>query len=157
MKESEATGSRRRGRLLAAGILLGVGLGGFFDGIVLHQILQWHHMVSNADPPDTLANLQANTLADGLFHAVVTIIGVWLLLSSGGARAQPGSSRRLLGGMLIGWGGFNLVEGILDHYVLNLHHVGPGPGEGFYDLGFLVWGGLMCLIGFRLVRQTGTA
>jgi uncharacterized membrane protein len=27
----------------AAGIFLGLGLGGFFDGIVLHQILQWHH------------------------------------------------------------------------------------------------------------------
>ncbi|MGZ5240675.1 MAG: DUF2243 domain-containing protein, partial [Caldimonas sp.] len=25
----------------AAGILFGLGLGGFFDGIVLHQILQW--------------------------------------------------------------------------------------------------------------------
>ena len=31
----------------SAGILLGVGLGGFFDGIVLHQLLQWHHMITN--------------------------------------------------------------------------------------------------------------
>jgi Predicted membrane protein (DUF2243) len=30
----------------SAGILLDLGLGGFFDGIVLHQILQWHHMVT---------------------------------------------------------------------------------------------------------------
>jgi hypothetical protein len=29
-----------------AGVFLGLGLGGFFDGIVLHQVLQWHHMVS---------------------------------------------------------------------------------------------------------------
>ena len=35
----------------AAGIFLGLGLGGFFDGIVLHQILQWHHMATSAGYP----------------------------------------------------------------------------------------------------------
>lgn len=55
---------------VSAGFLLGLGLGGFFDGIVLHQVLQWHHMLSSAGyPPDTLANLEANTFFDGLFHA----------------------------------------------------------------------------------------
>src|SRR4051812_2193731 len=43
-----------RARLIIAAILLGVGLGGFFDGIVLHQILQWHHMISTPMPPDTV-------------------------------------------------------------------------------------------------------
>ena len=33
----------------ASGLLYGLGLGGFVDGIVLHQILQWHHMVSDVD------------------------------------------------------------------------------------------------------------
>ncbi len=51
-----------------AGILLGLGLGGFFDGIVLHQILQWHHMATSSGyPADTLENLQLNTTLDGLF------------------------------------------------------------------------------------------
>lgn len=40
--------------LKVPGVLLGVGLGGFVDGILLHQILQWHHMVSNVVPPTTL-------------------------------------------------------------------------------------------------------
>jgi uncharacterized membrane protein len=35
-------------------------MGGFFDGIVLHQILQWHHMLSSAHPADSLAALQLN-------------------------------------------------------------------------------------------------
>ncbi len=30
---------------LLPGLLVGLGLGGFFDGIVLHQLLQWHHML----------------------------------------------------------------------------------------------------------------
>ncbi len=31
--------------LFIARDILGLGLGGFFDGIVLHQILQWHHLI----------------------------------------------------------------------------------------------------------------
>ena len=31
-----------------SGLLYGLGLGGFIDGIVLHQILQWHHMVTHS-------------------------------------------------------------------------------------------------------------
>ena len=53
----------------SAGILFGLGLGGFFDGIVLHQILQWHHMLTSAGvPADTVAGLKLNTFWDGLFH-----------------------------------------------------------------------------------------
>ena len=54
----------------SAAILFGLGIGGFFDGIVLHQVLQWHHMLTSAGyPPDSVENLQINTLWDGLFHA----------------------------------------------------------------------------------------
>jgi len=38
-----------RKRLVASGIYLGAGLGGFVDGIVLHQILQWHHMLTSTE------------------------------------------------------------------------------------------------------------
>ncbi len=55
---------------VSAGVLFGLGLGGFFDGIVLHQVLQWHHMLSSAGyPPDSVANLQVNTFWDGVFHS----------------------------------------------------------------------------------------
>jgi uncharacterized membrane protein len=53
----------------AAGVLFGLGLGGFFDGIVLHQILQWHHMLTSAGyRADSVHNLEVNTLWDGIFH-----------------------------------------------------------------------------------------
>ena len=65
----------------AAGIFFGLGLGGFFDGIVFHQILQWHHMATSAGyPPDTIENLEFNTLLDGLFHAATYIFVVLGLL-----------------------------------------------------------------------------
>ena len=136
--------------VVRAGILLGLGLGGFFDGIVLHQILQWHHMVSTPLPPVTVEDLETNTLADGLFHAaawMLTVIGLLTLLV-GGDDHVPGRVRRVLGGLLIGWGGFNLVEGIIDHHLLGLHHVRPGPDEALYDIGFLIWGAGMVLFGW---------
>jgi uncharacterized membrane protein len=144
-----------RHRLVAAAVLLGLGLGGFFDGIVLHQILQWHHMVSTPTPPDTLANLELNTLGDGIFHAatwVLTVAGVFCLMSSNGARQQQGGMLTLVAGALVGWGLFNLVEGVIDHHVLNLHHVRPGPDEFIYDVAFLAWGVIMLTVGAWLIR-----
>ena len=81
-----------RGFPTSAGILLGLGLGGFFDGILLHQVLQWHHMVTSAGyPPDSVANLELNTFYDGLFHAstyILLAIGTALLWRH--ARRPPG-------------------------------------------------------------------
>lgn len=39
----------RKISLQLPGIILGVGLGGFLDGIVLYQLLQWHHMLTSTD------------------------------------------------------------------------------------------------------------
>jgi uncharacterized membrane protein len=147
-----------RTRLVIAALLLGLGLGGFFDGIVLHQILQWHHMVSTPTPPDTLANLEMNTLGDGIFHAVtwvVTVTGVFVLMASNGARHENGGTGTLIGGMLAGWGSFNGVEGLVDHHLFGLHHVRPGPDEFVYDVAFLIWGGFMLVVGVAAVRGAG--
>jgi uncharacterized membrane protein len=142
--------------IVTAGILLGLGLGGFFDGIVLHQILQWHHMLSVDYPPDSLDNLRLNTLADGLFHAVTWLLTVAGILALWQARRMwpnglPPSI--LIGAMLIGWGLFNLVEGVVDHHLLNIHHVRPGPNQLMWDLAFLVWGALMLIGGWLMVRR----
>ena len=63
MGEAEAV-PRDRHFPVSAGILFGLGLGGFFDGIVLHQVLQWHHMLSSWYPVNTIENLELNTLWD---------------------------------------------------------------------------------------------
>ena len=150
------SGSAEQTQLRNAGILLGLGLGGFFDGIVLHQLLQWHHMVSNVESfsPETVAGLRVNTLADGLFHAVTYILtvaggGPALARAPGGER---GTARQLIGLALLGWGLFNVVEGIVDHLLLGIHHVNEtAPREQWlwWDLAFLLWGAAM--IGGRLV------
>jgi uncharacterized membrane protein len=138
-----------------AGIVLGVGLGGFVDGILLHQILQWHHMLSSAGfPPTSVGNLEVNTLADGLFHAttwVITVIGLALLWGAKRQCEQP-PMKILVGSIAVGWGLFNLVEGIIDHHILGIHHVRSGPDQLFWDLAFLAFGAVLVVIGWILVR-----
>ena len=46
--------------LIASGILMGAGMGGFVDGIVFHQILQLHNMVSGWLPPSNLVDAKVN-------------------------------------------------------------------------------------------------
>jgi uncharacterized membrane protein len=141
-----------------AGILLGLGLGGFFDGIVLHQLLQWHHMLSNTDrwPTTTVDGLKANTLADGLFHAAVyvaTLAGLALLWRDARMTHAPWPTKIFAGAMLVGWGFFNVVEGIINHQILAIHHVRHGDNHLAWDLAFLAWGAAMLVGGWLLIRQ----
>jgi uncharacterized membrane protein len=141
-------------------LLLGIGLGGSFDGIVLHQVLQWHHVLSSPYPPDTVANLELNTLADGVFHIatwVITIFAVlafWMTVRESGGRP---SWRVLIGGVLAGWGAFNVVEGIVDHLILGIHHVRSGPDQLLWDMGFLAWGAAMLVAGVSILRRSQDA
>ena len=158
-QEPISTRAARRppgGRLTFATTVLGIALGGLFDGIVFHQILQWHHLVSSRVPVTTVADLEVNTLADGLFHAaawIVALVGVWMLWAAGAERHRPGGGRILVGGLIAGWGAFNLVEGIVDHYVLQIHHVRSGPDQALYDAAFLAWGAVMLVAGRVLARS----
>lgn len=151
---------RTRGRpdapVLAAGTLLGVGLGGFFDGILLHQILQWHGMLSSWIPPVDTTTMQINMLWDGLFHAftwVVTVAGVVQLFRAGLRRGVLWEPNTLAGGMLGGWGMFNVIEGLVDHQFLGIHHVRPGSGELAWDVGYLLFGVLLIMISRSLTDE----
>ena len=147
-----------RGPLLIAGIVTGVGVGGFFDGIVFHQLLQWHHMLtSHGDyPMNTVPGLEVNTTWDGIFHSIT-----WIAVVAGIAmlwrlerKYDTRWSLPLLGAILMGWGGFNLVEGVIDHQILGIHHVRDdlgGPLE--WDLGFLAWGAAFLIFGWLLARD----
>jgi len=148
------TGGWRVSPMTRAALVLGVGIGGFFDGIVFHQILQWHHMLSSTTPADTIGGLQVNTVADGLFHGavwVLTVLGIVLLLRAERQHAAV-RARRVAGGIIGGWGSFNLVEGIVDHYVLGIHHVRPGPDQALWDLALLAWGAAFVFLGWWLLR-----
>ena len=165
--EGSRAGSRSKpGDIRLPGAILGIGLGGFADGILLHQILQWHHMLTSTNtdriglqyyPADTVHGLKINTLWDGLFHTVTwlaVLIGLGILYSRlTHRRGRVWTSRALWGWILFGWGVFNLVEGIVDHHILGIHHVRAGPHQAWWDLGFLLFGALLVAGGWLLQRN----
>jgi uncharacterized membrane protein len=139
---------------------MGLGLGGFIDGIVLHQILQWHHMLTGeqgGEPMDTVAGLEANTLVDGLFHLATWFLVVAAMLLTVHAwqrRRLAPPWRTHFGLLLAGWGVFNLVEGLVDHQLLGIHHVRDDLGAPLgWDLSFLALGILLTGLGVALARS----
>lgn len=157
-REFERVSARRIPRaFIAAGVLLGVGLGGFVDGIVLHQILQWHHMLTaeGSYPSNTVAGLETNTLWDGLFHAttwVATAFGLALLWNRVPVHLK-GWGWTITGLLAAGWGLFNLVEGVIDHHILTIHHVRDDVRDPLpWDLAFLASGAILLAVGILLAR-----
>ncbi|MGY2084750.1 DUF2243 domain-containing protein [Blastococcus sp. SYSU DS0539] len=149
----------RRMPTRSTGLLYGLGFGGFVDGIVLHQILQWHHMVSAVPgrEPTTLAGLEVNTLADGFFHVATWVLAfagtITALIAWRQDRLAPSWSFHF-GLVLAGWGLFNLVEGLIDHQLLGVHHVRDDLGGPLsWDLGFLASGVLLIAGGWLLHRR----
>jgi uncharacterized membrane protein len=141
-----------------AGIVIGIGLGGFVDGIVLHQIFQWHNMLSHQIPPISMENMKINMTADGVFHAfmwIVTLAGVFVLLRHAQRNLAMPAIVPFLGQLIFGWGIFNLVEGLINHQILGLHHVREVPDFLIYDLAFLAIGGIgLILLGWLMMRRS---
>jgi uncharacterized membrane protein len=161
-----AAGRRHDGRRATSRVptlLLGIGLGGFVDGIVAHQLLQWHHMLTatGSHPATTVDGLKVNTLADGVFHAATwacVLAGSLWSYSAWRAGRRPPPARAQAGLLLTGWGGFNLVEGVVDHHLLGIHHVRDDLGGPLsWDVGFLVLSLALVAVGQLLLRSRRAA
>ena len=144
-----------------AGLLIGFGMGGFIDGILFHQILQVHNMLSNRIFPDNLIKMEVNMFWDGIFHVltwVTTLIGISLLWKAvnNGTKHNANLTPYFLGAALCGWGCFNIIEGIIDHHMLKLHHViqrTTMPIQLYWDLAFLLVGVVLLLTGIWLINK----
>jgi uncharacterized membrane protein len=136
--------------------MMGAGIAAVFDGVVFHQVLQWHHMLSGWHPPTTVANLELNTRADGCFHLVafaLLLVGTSLVWrATAWARRRP-PYRLLPPCVVTGAGVFNVVEGVVDHELLGIHHVREGAEAGTYDALFLAVSFAACLVGAYLLRR----
>ncbi len=117
---------RRLGPAILTGVLLGIGIAGFIDESLFHQLLQWHNFYWATDQ-------RGRILSDGLFHVGSTLILLWGAWRLWRDRASwtPAHSRAILGGILIGAGGFNTYDGVVQHVILHFHlvneHVCPAP------------------------------
>jgi uncharacterized membrane protein len=146
--------------LIAAGTLMGIGMGGFVDGIIFHQIFQIHNMLSAKLPTDTLLNAKTNMVWDGLFHAltwIATAISIAMLWKAVKRPDVPLSGATFFGSLILGWGIFNLVEGIIDHHILGIHHVVEVKGLSVYDYIFLASGVMFIIIGWLFIRNSKMA
>lgn len=157
--EPERRGDDARRSVRTPGLLLGLGMGGFVDGIVLHQILQWHQMLSETDEHGggTLEDMEINVMADGFFHAatwVLVALGLAMLWRVARSGVVGRTWRSLLGWMLVGWGVFNLIEGTINHHLLQIHRVRPDSANPLaWDLAFLAFGALLVAGGWALQRR----
>ena len=155
-----AAGGRRAGtRMHGGAAMVGFALGGFFDGILLHQVLQWHHLLSGLDGPGW-QDLRVQVLADGIFHLlmyVVAVIGLWLLVRSRARLPAPGSQRKVLAYAAVGFGSWHAIDAVLSHWWLGLHRIRMDVSQPLaWDVGWLVIFGLLpMLFGWRLVRRPG--
>ena len=144
-----------RRALAGAAFALGFALSGFFDGILLHQILQWHHLLSALE-----GDLRFQVVADGWFHAAmygVAALGLWRLWRARGALDAPGAGRALAAWGLIGFGAWHVVDAVGSHWLLGLHRIRMDAEAPLaWDLGWLAAFGLLPLaLGLVLRRRGG--
>ncbi len=141
-------------RPLAPLLLTGFGLGAFLDGIVLHQVLQWHHLVVDLRPAADLEGLEWNTLWDGVFHLVswvVVVAGlVWTVRDRAALRPVPW--RSLTGALLVGWGAFNITDQVVFHLLLEAHHIRMVEDYQVYDWSYTAIGALLVAGGLALAK-----
>ena len=146
----------KKAPLLSAGIVLGAGLGGFVDAIVFHHLLQWHQMISAKVSNATLVGAKINMYWDGVFHAgmwSLTVLGIVLLFRAAQKPHTMWSGQLLFGAMLLGWGIFNLVDGISNHHIFALHHLHQYAANPLlWDLGYLASGVVFAAVGWLITR-----
>lgn len=140
-------------------MLLGFGYGGLLDGIILHQLLQWHHLVSARVPDESLSGLRTNLFWDGILQlaaSVVVFVAVVFVLRE--ARARRSSFRRLAGSAMLGWGLFNVADELLFHLLFGLHHIREEPTTAtVYDWWFLGFGLALVALGSAMLTAVEPA
>lgn len=157
---SAPTTSRSANALPWSGFLLGFALGGFFDGILLHQILQWHHLLSGLQG-EAFRDLHVQVMADGYFHALMYVVaaaGLWRMWQARAEFARPGSGSRLLRALLIGFGVWHVVDAVLFHWLLGIHHIRMDTDNRvLWDIAWLAAFGLVPLAISRTFRSGSDA
>ena len=142
------------GSALRPGLYLGIGAMGAVDEIAFHQLLQWHHLYVHTDR-------QGQIVSDGLLHLftlAMLLLGAALLWERRREIAAVPGRRPFVAGFLLGAGGFQLFDGIVNHKILRLHQVREGVDDLLpYDLAWNVGALLLLLAGWLVLRGASGA
>lgn len=135
-------------RNLGSGFLFGLGLVAFFDEVVFHQLLAWHHFYDKS-------TVAVGLFSDGLFHAFswfATIAAMFLVADL--RRRNAFWMKRWISGMLLGVGFFQLYDGLVQHKLLGLHQIRYDVYIVPYDIVWNVTAVIILIIGAILFMQT---
>lgn len=149
-RPSPSRGDRQETRRsLAVCAVIGAAAMAAVDEIVFHQLLHWHHFYDRSTPGVGL-------LSDGLLHTaelLALVAGFFLFADLRRRRALSAVHARA--GLLLGMGGFQLFDGIVDHKVLRLHQVRYGVDLAPYDWAWNIAGLVLFLTGALLTVRAG--
>jgi uncharacterized membrane protein len=105
----------RTTRASQAALLLGIGLGAFLEGILLHAVIGRFYIAAWA----------------------VTVAGVVLLWSAIRGPGRLPAGRVFVGNFVVGWGAFNMLEALVRHD-LSTEWLVFATGMGFALLGVIL-------------------
>lgn len=127
-------------------MLCGIGAAAFVDETVFHQLLHWHHFYDKS-------TIAVGLVSDGLFHAggfIAIVVGLFLLADA--HRRGGFIPKRWWAGLLVGWGGFQLYDGLFQHKVLKLHEIRYHVTLWPYDVTWSAIAAVMVVVGIILFR-----
>ncbi|CAH1222921.1 hypothetical protein PAECIP111891_05411 [Paenibacillus allorhizoplanae] len=137
-------------RNLWSGILFGLGLVGFIDETVFHQLLHWHHFYDKS-------TTQIGLISDGLFHAFSWFVTVGSLFMFADLRRRKALYlKRWVGGILLGAGFFQLYDGTIQHKIMRLHQIRYVPDVIIYDTTWNISAIIMLFVGIMLTLHSRT-
>ncbi|MGW5849113.1 DUF2243 domain-containing protein [Streptomyces sp. NPDC055254] len=144
-RTAPGAGPGRDGRRSAAACaLIGAAVMAAVDEVVFHQVLGWHHFYDRSTPAVGL-------MSDGLLHTAELLgLVAGFFLYADLRRREALSARHAWAGFLIGLGGFQLFDGIVDHKLLRLHQIRYGVEPAPYDVVWNASGALLLLAGCGL-------
>ncbi len=147
-------------KLILAGMALGFGLGGFFDGILLHKVLQWHHLLSGVE--DARLDIRTLLVTDGLFHIlmyIITCCGLWMLWRARRDVSWLVPDRTMVAFAAAGFGIWHVIDSVLSHWILGIHRVRMDVDNPlFWDLlWFAAFGAGPLILAAFLLRSSPTS
>jgi uncharacterized membrane protein len=148
MTHAPSRSEDHRGRVVAGGVLLGIGVMAAVDEIIFHQLLRWHHFYDGSTPA-------IGIVSDGLLHTgelFALVAGIFLLLD--GRRRQVLRPISAWSGFFLGAGGFQVFDGLIDHKVLRIHQIRYGVELLPYDLAWNIAGVVLFAIGVVLYLRS---
>jgi len=132
---------------LWSGILFGLGFAAFVDEVIFHQLLHWHKFYD-------LSSTSVGLISDGLFHAFSWFATVGSLYLVADLRRRQGLWVKMWwSGKLIGAGGFQLYDGLIQHKLMRIHQIRYHVDLIYYDLIWNILAIIMILIGYILYKK----